>query len=154
MVRMERRDFIRTSGVVGLVAGLRLTAQEASAQENAKPADAFALIGAPVVGHTTATESTILWAAKGPSTSWIEFGETPALGTRADNDADGLRPYDALMHRVTLSGLKPGTKYFYRTHTRAIDFKNGYSITPGETLVSEVGSFTTFNPRAEETSFL
>ncbi|RYG65969.1 hypothetical protein EON80_16335, partial [bacterium] len=107
-----------------------------------------------VVGHTTATECTILWAAKGPSTSWIEFGETPALGTRVDNDADGLRPYDALMHRVTLSGLKPGTKYFYRAHTRAIDFKNGYSITPGETLVSEVGSFTTFNPRAEETSFL
>jgi acid phosphatase type 7 len=152
---MERRDFIRTSSAAGVDAGLKLTGAQAS-EQTAMPlvAPDRELVGVPVVGHTTPTESTILWAAKGLSTSWIEYGETADLGTRVDNDDDGLRSYDDVMHRVTLTGLKPGTRYFYRAHTRAIDFENAYSIKPGEMLVSEIGSFITLDPDAPETSFI
>ena len=118
------------------------------------PAPELQLVGSPVVGHTTSTESTILWAAKGASASWIEYGKTTELGIRVDHDDDGLRSYGDVIHRVTVRGLEPGTLYFYRANTRPIDFQNAYDIRPGETLVSEIGSFTTFDPNAREASFV
>lgn len=149
---MQRRDFLRSSGVLSLAAGVGLTGEIAWAQSESSVA--FGLNGAPVVGHTTGTSAIITFAVTGPSTAWVEFGETPELGTTVAPSSGGLRPYESLVQRVQLTGLKPGTCYYYRVSARAVNFKNAYDIKPGETVTSGVASFTTLNPKADKASFV
>ena len=60
------------------------------------------------------------WWAPQVCTSYLEYGETPALGKKAFSSGN-------LFHHVTLKGLTPGKKYYCRTVIPAMPFerKNG-----------------------------
>lgn len=120
----------------------------------ARPADAqgppvvrqpasFQLGGAPVVQGVSATSVSIAWGVNDTSTGWVEYGETEALGRMAAPDGHGLRPLDAVVHRVRLEGLTPATRYFYRTVSVPIAFLGAYDIRRGRPFESAVASFTT-----------
>jgi predicted phosphodiesterase len=150
---MDRREFLRVSGVAAAagVVGVSAEAAPAPVADTAKP---FGLASAPVLVNPAPDGVTVVCALKGPGTGWVEIGETGALGRRVDGGQGGLLPYSDSLLSVRVTGLKPGTKYFYRVHACPVNFKGPYSIKRGEELRSEVGSFTTLDPKAGQASFM
>ena len=61
---------------------------------------------AAVAGQTTAA---ITWTTLAPASSQVEYGRSLTYGS-----VSGLDPTKSTNHRVTLSGLTPGARYYYR----------------------------------------
>src|SRR5688572_14883657 len=108
---MDRRRFLQVSGGA-LAAGV---VKEMGAAEVQKVEESFAVASAPVLMNASAEGVTVTWAVKGLGTGWVEYGESEKLGMRADGLVAGMRPLSDKVISVALEGLKPGTKYFYRT---------------------------------------
>ena len=92
----------------------------------------------------------IIWAVNAggkPLKGYIEYGETEKLGETMKNDGWGLRPSGDKVIKVRLEGLKPGTKYCYRTVTESYDTKKP------EVKKSGVRTFTTLDPAAGKCKF-
>ncbi len=73
---------------------------------------------------------TITWLTDQPSTGWVEYGDTPALGQTAYDDKGEGTVSQA--HHVTLTGLTPETTYDFRVHSgETIDDNDGalYQVT-------------------------
>ncbi|MBI3596887.1 MAG: fibronectin type III domain-containing protein [Nitrospirae bacterium] len=74
---------------------------------------------APIISGVTATNvtgttATISWATNEPADSQVEYGTSPCpCGTNTTLD-----PSLVASHSVTLSGLTPGTLYYYRAESR------------------------------------
>ena len=74
----------------------------------------------PILQNVTDTSFTVVWTTDGPAVGWIEIA--PADGTNFYNverpryyDKRGLgRKPIGTLHKVTISGLQPGTTYRYR----------------------------------------
>src|SRR6185369_2828077 len=69
-------------------------------------------------------------------------------------EVDGLRQANNLVHRVRITGLQPGTRYFYRVRCQPITTFQPYKIAYGPDITSDVHSFTTRDPRAERVRFI
>jgi phosphodiesterase/alkaline phosphatase D-like protein len=68
----------------------------------------------PVITDVMASDLTeisavIIWSTDEPATSQVEYGTTPNYGLKSLKN-ENL----ATNHRVDLSGLTPGTKYFFK----------------------------------------
>jgi UDP-2,3-diacylglucosamine pyrophosphatase LpxH len=61
----------------------------------------------PYLMYTDGTSIVVKWESATKTASVVEYGPTDALGLKATGD-------DAVIHMVTLTGLKPGTGYYYR----------------------------------------
>jgi 3',5'-cyclic AMP phosphodiesterase CpdA len=85
----------------------------------------------------------VVWAIKANATGYVEFGETPKLGQKSVTDQFGLNQYDDRFLQTRITGLSPGKTYYYRTVTVPIDFKNAYSIVPGDAVFGDVYRFQT-----------
>jgi predicted phosphodiesterase len=140
MSGISRRDWLR-SGPAAL--GGALAATEAHADGVVRPPQDFKVLGAPVVQALSPSSVSIAWAVNDTSTGWVEFGESEALGSVAGGDTDGLRPLDARIQRVRLDGLKPGTRYHYRTVSVPIAWLGAYDIRRGRPFESRAYSFVT-----------
>lgn len=60
----------------------------------------------------TTTSATVVWQTDEPATAYVEFGIDSTLG-----QATPLQQRLASEHRVTLTGLQPGTTYALRVHS-------------------------------------
>ncbi len=78
-----------------------------------------------------------------PAYSWVEFGETNALGQKAHSVTNGLVDAYNRVNRIKLTSLRPGTKYYYKVVSKEITGFEPYKLTYGNTLESELYSFTT-----------
>jgi glucose/arabinose dehydrogenase/PKD repeat protein len=91
---------------------------------------------APLITNVNAsgltTDATITWATNEAADSQVEFGTTAALGSSTP-----LNPALVTSHSVVLSGLIPGTLYYYRV--RSSDLSQNVAT-------SAVAAFTTTNP--------
>jgi acid phosphatase type 7 len=67
---------------------------------------------------------------------------------------DGLIQAYNTIHRITLTGLTPGRKYYYRINSRVIENFEPYKVTYGDTFVSDHYTFETPDPKASGVSFL
>ena len=59
----------------------------------------------------TSTSITISWETNEPTTSLVEFGTTQDLGQQISD------PTKVKFHNITLTGLQPNTRYYYRVST-------------------------------------
>lgn len=145
MLTPNRRSFLAASGVVA--GGLGIT--------RAADPVAFNFLSDPVLTNPSSDSVSVLWATSAPATGWVEYGETEKLGAKAGGDDQGLLPYDERAFKVRVSGLKPGTKYFYRIHAVRVDFRGPYDIRRSKTeaVESKVFSFTTPASDAKEVRF-
>lgn len=66
------------------------------------------MLSGPGIRDLQADRITILWRTDEPADSFVDYGETSALGSREGN-AVPVRE-----HEVVLTGLQPGTTYHYR----------------------------------------
>ncbi len=149
MNAMKRRAFLKTSSFAALLAG----AGGATSLRGEEAAPVFALASPPVLQHPTPEGMSVVWAVNGPATGWVEYGESESLGRRAMGSVQGLMPFDDRVQKVRLSGLRPGTRYFYRVCACPILFKNAYSIQRGDAVMSPIHQFTTPDPAARSTTF-
>jgi hypothetical protein len=149
---MNRRKFLVTATTAALAASTaRLQAQASP------PSTGNALLknSAPVLMNASETEVTLLLAVSEPSTGWVEYGTTEALGLRCDGIMKGQLPLEEKLLRFHLRGLKPGTSYFYRVCTRPVvfDLQQREPVGTRDTVQSEPGSFRTLDHQAASATF-
>ena len=66
------------------------------------------IVRGPSIQSTTSTSTKIAWRTHAPTTSVVEYGPTPELGLKVENDTPKTD------HALQLTGLKPGETYHYR----------------------------------------
>ena len=135
-MNMTRRNFIQRAGI-GSVWAAAWPARAASADSEPTAPSGLAFTTAPVLMSPTGTGATVAIGVSGPSTAWVEYGETETLGQTATGARHGLRPYGGLAHRLRLEGLRPGQRCYYRIHACPIDFRGAYDIRRGEAISTQ-----------------
>ena len=146
---MNRRDFI---GSV-IAAGVLPAGAQAAEKNGAAAADPFKgtqgvplEVGAPCLQAPGETTMGVSWAVNGLSKGVVEYADNPEFrnAKTVKSGGYGLVPIDVAALQVRLEGLKPSTKYWYRTVTTPFtDYRNIYDAKLGEPVVSSVHSFTT-----------
>ena len=96
---------------------------------------------------------TIAWTTNLKCVSRVQYGpsadDLPSTATSAHH---GLVDANTTLHRVTVSGLKPGTTWHYRVVSiEILEFKP-YKVTFGRSVQRD-GQFTTLDPGKEAFSF-
>jgi acid phosphatase type 7 len=114
---------------------------------------ALEIVGGPYLQAPTPTSMTIVWTTNVKCVSKVEYGpsadEMPNVATVAHY---GLIDANTTLHKVTVSGLRPGTACHYRAiSTQILDFQP-YKVKYGPSAKSE-GQFTTLDPDKEKFSF-
>jgi predicted MPP superfamily phosphohydrolase len=76
------------------------------------------------------TSMTIMWQTAQPTeSSVVEYGTTEALGQRAVGKRVTYEYATGVLHEVSLEGLQPDTRYFYRAGDPAAGFSSVSSFT-------------------------
>lgn len=108
-------------------------------------------VGAPCLQAPGETTMGVSWAVSGLAKGVVEYATTPAFkdAVRVSGGGFGLVPIDADALQVRLEGLKPATRYYYRTITTPFaDYANIYEAKLGEPIVSATHSFRTMGADA------
>ena len=103
-------------------------------------------VGTPCLQSAASTSMGISWAISGLAKGVVEYAENPQFrnSTVVKSGGFGLAPIDVAALQVRLTGLKPSTKYYYRTVTTPFtDYTNIYDAKLGDPITSKVYSFTT-----------
>ena len=142
---MNRRDFIKATT---LAAGAgHLFGQGTVAGEATAGASPDRLVGSePMLQCPAETTMGVVWAVGRMATGVVEYSETSDFARPMFEKATGcgLVGFDDRVLSVRIRGLKPATRYFYRTRTTAVDYADGgYRKSLGETEVGSVHSFST-----------
>ena len=107
--------------------------------------------GEPCLQAPGETTMGVSWAVSGLAYGFVEVADNPELraAVRFKPTRCGLVPIDTAALQVRLEGLKPSTRYWYRTVTMPfVDYKNAYEATLGAPVVSKTHSFTTLGAGA------
>ncbi len=107
----------------------------------------------PMLQNVAEDSASIVWALNAPSTGWVEWGPTPALGKIARNSEFGLNPYEKDFLSARITGLQPNTRYYYRTATCGFTYRNAYDKTCKPAQFSDVYSFKTSGANESRASF-
>jgi predicted phosphodiesterase len=120
-------------------------------QTNQRP---FTLICPPYLQNISNSGITIMWMVSRNATSWVEYGKTQQPGSRAIHSESGMIDVNPGVQKVILTGLEPGTHYFYRVASKDIKLHQAYNVIYGDTLFSDLYSFTMPSFTTENFSFL
>lgn len=82
----------------------------------------------PYLQSAEKTGITIKWESIYPSYGYIEYGKTKNLGSKMIEEAN-----PNLIHQLTLVGLEPGQKYYYRVVCGEISSETSYFTTKPDT---------------------
>lgn len=156
---LTRREFITSCGAFAVCA---LHAEDASPEaataEEPRARDPFfgtqgvpLKVASPCLQAPGETTMGVSWAVSGLAKGVVEYADNPEMrGAKvAKSGGFGLVPIDVDALQVRLTGLKPATKYWYRTITTPFtDYPDIYDAKLGEPVVSGVHSFTTLGASA------
>jgi len=118
------------------------------------PAEPFRLLAGPVLQAPDGTSMTVTWVTNRPSAAWVEYGDDASMPERAVSVRDGLVEADTRAHKVTLTGLVPGTTYRYRVVAREVLAFGPYKVSFGDQLATTPSRFTTLSPARQVYSFI
>ncbi len=99
----------------------------------------------PYLQNPGTHEMTVMWLTHVPARSWVEYGTDPGNLTRARAYLEGVMVANNKINRIRLTGLEPGTKYYYRVVSQEITRYSSYYKAFGDTVRSELRSFTTWS---------
>ena len=120
------------------------SADIAFATLSAVDTEAPAIIAGPGIIDATSTSVTIAWRTDEPGDSFVDFGETDALGTTVGDGALTRR------HEVTLANLEPDAVYEYIVSSTDQAGNRASSDPAGSEAWSRIRSFRTLD--AEDTT--
>ena len=149
---LSRRGFLLSGGAMAATAVCRADGKPAAAT----PRDPFLgtqgeplVVGFPNLQAPGETTMGVSWKVSGLAKGVVEYADNPEFrgSTVVKSGGYGLVPIDVAALEVRLEGLKPSTRYWYRTVTTPFtDYKNIYDAKLGEPIVSKTYSFTTLGP--------
>jgi predicted phosphodiesterase len=150
----SRRDFLQSLTAVGgaTFTGSLLPAALHAQSPLLRPANPLAghvFTATPYLQYPASDAMVVMFITNLPAYSWVEYGEINTLGQKAQSVTNGLVDAFNRVNRIRLSGLKPGTKYYYRVVSKEITGFEPYKLTYGTTLESDLLSFTTPAPGAD-----
>jgi 3',5'-cyclic AMP phosphodiesterase CpdA len=163
---MNRRQFLSTSGTIGMVslvaAPAVAPAQETGAGEHeftagSPPGPVFA--GSPVVAGPAPDAITILQPLQRHATGYLEYAVGDAEFQRVDAAEAGLLALNGHVLKFRLPPLPPGMDVRYRIAAHSVgwvrvrEFVHG-EIVAGENETTEIRTFRTLAPSADKTSFV
>lgn len=108
--------------------------------------------GEPCLQAPGETTMGVSWAVSGLAKGVVEFADNPEFrnSKTVKSGGYGLVPIDTAALGVRLEGLRPATRYWYRTVTTPFtDYSNIYDAKMGEAVVGKVHSFKTLGAAAE-----
>lgn len=154
-----RRSFLTKSiaSVTGAVVASALPISAFAEERNSDVLpvdDSHSFLTKPYLQAPSANGMTIMWLTNLKCLNWVEFGETEKLGTKAQQTTNGMLNTHSKINCVSINGLKPNTQYFYRVFSKQILDFQPYKMTFGEIISSEIYSFATLNPEAEQVNWL
>ncbi len=154
--KLTRRGFIAAGGAA--VAATSVRAAEGSGAE-ASQDDPFLgtkgaafSVGAPCLQAPSDTTMGVSWSVSGLSKGVVEYADNPEMkdAKTVKSGGYGLVPIDVSALQVRLTGLRPATRYWYRTVTTPFtDYRSIYGAKLGTPVVSDVHSFTTMGTAAD-----
>ena len=143
---MNRREFIGGSVLCAASGAIRPVLAE-------MPLEKGKLVtSAPMLQVPAETTMGVVWAVGTMAKGEVEVSERPDMsGARVFRCGGyGVTGFDDKVLSARLVGLKPATRYHYRTKTTRLTFeRGGYHRALGETVTSPVYSFTTAGAAAE-----
>lgn len=119
-----------------LLNGLNANAQDA-------PDSGLCFLTAPYLQNPKTDAMTVMWITNKNCHSWVEFGQNGILSEKADMEMFGLVQANNRIQKIRLEHLKPNTKYSYKVISREILSFEPYKVVYGDTIESDVFSFTT-----------
>lgn len=155
---VNRRNFLGTISKVTALGSLSFSPLAVLANKE-KPAlkpleGEHIFLARPYLQTLAPDRMSIRWITEKPSYSWVEYGEEGRLDKKAHSVTDGLVDAYNRIHEIVLDGVVPGKTYQYRVASREIKDFQPYKLTYGETINSEVHSFSTLDPNTKEVSWL
>ncbi|MDR2038256.1 MAG: endonuclease/exonuclease/phosphatase family protein [Bacteroidales bacterium] len=87
----------------------------------------------------------VMWLTHVPCHSWVEYGTDSTDMRPVQSWEEGIAMANNTLNRIHLSGLKPGTRYYYRIYSREITLYQPYKKEFGNTVASKVASFKTWD---------
>lgn len=99
----------------------------------------------PYLQNPGTDQMTVMWLTNVPARSWVEYGTDPNDLQRARTFIEGVMAANNKIHRVHLSDLHPGTRYYYRVVSQEITRYSSYYKEFGDTVRSDIKSFTTWS---------
>ncbi|MCL2744591.1 MAG: metallophosphoesterase [Planctomycetaceae bacterium] len=150
----SRRNFLGllTAAGVGTFAGSAAMPAPIHAQEAAKE---LPLVDSPpVLQCPTENSVAVVWAVGKSAAGFVEFGTSKdKLDQKAAGDVRGLNAYHERYLTVRLEGLKPNTRYYYRTVTAPFIFHHGHKLERQDDVSGEIYSFETPGENKEAGTF-
>lgn len=98
---------------------------------------------APYLQNPAEDAMTVMWQTALPTRAWVEYGTDTLHLQRARVLLDGQEDCDRTIHKIRLTGLRPGERYHYRVCAQEILRYAAYSKTFGHTARSPFSTFTT-----------
>ncbi len=153
--KLKRRSFlsvaVKAGAIIGLGGGGTLQAKEIDKSDITDP---HSFITEPYLQNVSQQRITIRWITNKPCYSWVEYGLDEQLGNKAEASNLGLIEANNRIHGITLKGLIPGKKYFYKVFSKDFEIYKPYKVKFGSSLESKVHSFKTVSEQEKEISFL
>jgi len=113
-----------------------------------------AVLDSPPVLQNPATHGvTVVWAVKQLAVGWVEYGDSPQLGQRADAAVMGQHLVSERFMRVRIEGIEVGKPLFYRVAAAPVEFGAGSQVDCGEPEYGEIYCWTPLDETAQHTSF-
>ncbi len=113
----------------------------------------FEIIGGPYLQNPGETTMTVRWISNRQSRGHVEYGESETTEHRAFSSRNGLVETGPV-HKVVLTGLKPGTTYRYRVVSREIEDFYPYNVNFGDIVATREFIFKTPDRQKRSLSFL
>ena len=118
------------------------------------PAPAAEILAGPYLQNPGPSSVTVMWVTGTAAAGWVEYGMDGSAATTVLPVRDGLVEANTRVHRVTLTGLTPDTRYTYRIVTRPIVSFGPYKVDFGEITPSASHTFRTLGAARPSYSFL
>lgn len=150
---IERRSFLKGSAILAAAAALKPGAAMMKSEQAAHdryhamkiPRPEGLLDGEPVLQAPAPESMGVAFAVTALANGFVELAENPELKDAKRFMADGLplAGIDDRVLQVRMTGLKPGTRYWYRAGAAKLEHPIGYWTKPSEIVWSAVHSFVT-----------
>jgi predicted phosphodiesterase len=114
------------------------------------------IVAGPYLQAPTGNSMTVMWLTDKKCTSWVEYGtDKEHLEQTAYSSRDGLINAYIKLHKIKITGLKPGKTYYYRAKFEEI-LQYGPYFNKTFTLpkVSKTYSFTTCSAKRDGASII
>lgn len=114
----------------------------------------FSLTCNPYQQNLNENGITIMWIVNNNATSWVEYGKTELRGSKAIHSQSGMIDVNPGVQKIVLTGLEPGTPYYYRVASCEVKLHQAYKVIYGDTLFSKTYAFKTPSSSMQQFSFL